>query len=230
MNNSFRLALEGFKKDCRFKIGLPPEQAETLFQQIRPIADELKNFKSKVVSIRKNNMLSDSGKAAEVDQARTATLEQIVEYAAKIDRTEIISDLARRVNQSVRGSREKAQKSFSPDAALLAQEIRQHILPGLVREGKNMQISPARTAEKMALKAAEQYSTDPAKMETVIGALSVGWPWCPDLPEGTLAQVEAVIAGQVASEEQAALLQAQGVQALLTRTIEAAQKELRELG
>lgn len=231
MNNSFRLALEQFKKDARFKIGLPPEQAETLFQQIKPIGEALETYQAKTLSIRKNSMLSDAGKNAEVDQARKACLDAIVEHAAKVDRNAVINDLAQRINTKVVGARERAQKAFPPDAALLAQELRLHVIPRALADAKMQQIPAHQALGRMAVRAAEGYAGNMAKSEIVLQACGTGWPWVPtSLTPETMAQVEATIGAQVAADEMSELKVAQGVQKLLNRVIDAAQQSLKELG
>lgn len=227
--NTYKLALEALKRDARHSVGLSQEQAQSLCESLQPIGAALQTYQTKTLSIRKNSMLSDAGKNAEVDQARNEAFDAIVSHAASVDRTKIISDLAQRVSTRVQGTRTKAAAA-QKDATALAAELRQSVLPALIRKGEGMQISPARTAEKMALKAAENYAANPGKAETVLSALSVGWPWCPDLPEGTLAQVESIIAQTVASDEQSALLQAKGIQALIDKVVAAAGQSLKELG
>ena len=64
-------------------------------------------------------------------------------------------------------------------------------------------------------------------METVINALSVGWPFTEDLPVDVLRRADAVIAEQVAPDEFNQLRQAEGVQHLIDRVAEAAQMDCR---
>lgn len=230
MTNTFALSLEQFKKDCRFKLNLSAEQTQNLYESLNPISEALRNYKNKVLAIRRNSMLSDEGKNVEADKARNEAFEAIISHAATVDRSEIIRDLQQRVNTKVVGARERARMGMGPDAAMLAQELRQSVLPRQLKDGENMRIPAGQTVARMVMRASEGYSADPSKSELIIGALSIGWPWAPNLPEGTLAQAEAVIAGQVASDMQAELQQAQGVQGLLNKVIQAAQQNIKEIG
>lgn len=224
----FKLSVENLKKNARFAIGLSAEHATSLVQQAETLAGPLATLRAKVKAIRSDSRLSDAGKSADVAASKAEAAQQIEQLAAKIGRHALIVDLNQRVATRTNGARERARQETQQDAAMLALELRQYVLPKLVKDGETMRVPASRTLEKMVLKFAESYSENPAKSEAVISALSVGWPWCPDLPEGTLAQVNDLIAGQVAGEEQQALVQAQQVQGLIDRATEAAMQEVRE--
>jgi len=231
MNNSFRLALEQFKKDARFKIGLPPEQAEHLAQQVQPLTDTLEALQARVQAIRKDGNLSTAGQNTKVAEAKAEVADFINKFADGISRHKIISDLAQRVSTKVNGTRGRARKEQPQDAAQFAQELRLHVIPKALADAKMQQIPPAQALAKMAMRAAEGYVDNMVKAEIVLQACGTGWPWvAAELSPETMTEVESIIAGQVASEEQAALQQAQGVQALIDQTIQVATQALREIG
>lgn len=224
----FKLSLEQLKRDARFQVGLSAEQATNLVQETEPIGEALAHLKARVKAIRGDARLSDNGKTADVATAKAEAAKQIEQLAAKIGRHDLIVDLAQRVATRTNGARERARKETQQDAAMLALELRQYVLPRLLKEGEVMRVPASRTLEKMVLKFAESYASNPAKSEAVISALSVGSPWCPDLPEGTIDRVNELISSQVAAEEQTKLEEAEQVQALLDKVVESAQQTVRE--
>jgi hypothetical protein len=213
--DNFKLVIEGLKRDARFQVGLSAEQSNALAQQVGAMTETLNSLAQRTQAIRADTRLSDQGKIDDTAQARTEAQASINKHAQQISRQAIITDLTQRVATRTNGAREKAKAAMGPDAGLLAQELRQSVLPKLIKNGEQLGVKPARTLEKLIQQAAEKYGENPSKAETIIGALSVGWPWCPDLPEGALQEVERTIARQVAGEEQAQLEQAQAVQRLV---------------
>ena len=185
MNNSFRLALEQFKKDARFKLNLPPEQAEHLAQQVQPLTDTLQALQTRVSAIRKDGNLSTAGQNTKVAEAKAEVGDFIVKFADGISRHKVIADLSGRVQGKVKRVRSEAAAA-QKDSAMLSLELRQHILPAMIREAKAMQISPSRTTEKLMLEAAEDFANNPAKSEMVLSALSIGKPFCPNVSRATM--------------------------------------------
>lgn len=82
--NNFKLSLEKLKRDGRFSLGLSTEQAASLYDSMKPIAEVLEKHESNIKTIRKNSMLSDSGKTIEADKARQTTLDEIVNHALRV--------------------------------------------------------------------------------------------------------------------------------------------------
>lgn len=218
--NDFKLVVESLKRDARFQVGLSTEQSNALAQQVQPMAEALSNLAQRVQAIRSDTRLSDQGKTDDTATARAAAATSINKHAASISRQAVIDDMRQRVSTKTAGTREKAKAAMGPDAGLLAQELRQSVLPRLIKNGEQLGVKPAQTVAKLIKQAAERYSENPSKAETIVNALAVGWPWCPDLPDGTLAEVERTISRQVSAEEQAQLEEAQKVQALVDRATE----------
>ena len=229
MQNKTALAIEQLKRDTKFTIGLEDDQRDYLAKQTEPFRRILDSLADEVRTIRANGRLSFDAIAEDVQVAREKALVLIERHASTISRVNVIDDLSRRV-VSKAGTTRRANSEAQPGADALATELRQHVLPRLIAEGTARQIPAPQTAAKLALQAAERYTENPSKHETVIRALSVGWPFCEDLPVDVLHQVDAVIAEQVAPDELAQLQQAQGIQQALDRVAEAAQQECRELG
>ena len=82
---------------------------------------------------------------------------------------------------------------------------------------------------KLTLQAAEQYPTNPAKMETIIRALDLGWPFALPLNSAVAEKVNSTISRLVAAEETVMLDQAEGIEAALTKVAEATAREVKEL-
>ena len=230
MQNRTALAIERLKKDAKFTVGLDDDsQVAYLVKQAAPFRQILDNLADEIKTIRANSRLSFEAINEDVQVAREKALVLIERHANAIGRANIIDDLSKRVVSKVATAR-RANSEGLPGADALATELRQHVLPRLIAEGEGRQIPAPQTVAKVALEAAQHYSTNPAKMETVINALSVGWPFTEDLPVDVLHQVDAVIAEQVAPDETAQLQQAQGIQQALDRVAEAAQMDARGQG
>ena len=225
MQNRTALAIEQLKKDAKFTVGLDDDsQVAYLVKQAQPFQQILDNLADEIKTIRANSRLSFEAINEDVQAARERAVALIQRHASTISRANVIDDLSRRVVSKVATTR-KGNSEAQPGADALATELRQHVLPRLIAEGTARQ-----TAAKLVLEAAQRYSTNPAKMETVINALSVGWPFTEDLPVDVLHQVDAVLAAQIAPDETAQLQQAQGIQQALDRVAEAAQMDCRGQG
>ena len=229
MQNRTALAIEKLKRDAKFTIGLEDDQRDYLAKQTEPFQQVLGSLANEIKTIRANGRLSAEAMVEDVAQAKERAGLLIERHASTISRSTVIGDLSKRVTSKVAAVR-KANGEGLPGASALATELRQHVLPRLIAEGEGRQIPAQQTAAKMVLEAAQRYSTSPAKMETVIRALSVGWPFTEDLPEETKAQVDAILAAQVAPDEVAQLQQARGIQQALDRVAEAAQMDCRGQG
>ena len=227
--NRTTLAIEQLKRDAKFTIGLEDDQRDYLVKQAQPFQQILDNLADETKGIRANGRLSAEAIAEDAQVARQKAVDLIQRHANAISRSTVIDDLSKRVVSKVAAVR-KANSEGLPGADELATELRQHVLPRLIAEGEGRQIPAPQTVAKLALQAAQRYSTNPAKMETVIRALSVGWPFTEDLPEETRAQVDAILAAQVAPDEVAQLQQARGIQQALDRVAEAAQMDCRGQG
>ncbi|MBV5317810.1 MAG: hypothetical protein JZU50_08365 [Desulfobulbaceae bacterium] len=224
-----KLALESLRKTIRFNVGLNQEDAEKMVTQLKPMVAIIDALQDQVKAIRANGRLSTEGKAADVAKATAMASERIAQHAATISRDPLVKDFAQRVSTRTTGARERA-RAEAKEASTLALELRQYVLPRLLADGKAMQIPPAQTVGKLVLRAAEDYSTNPAKAEAVISALSVGWPLCPDLPPETTQRINDIIAGQVAPAELAGLKEMQGVQAAIDVATAEILQSVREIG
>ena len=224
MQNRTALAIEKLKRDAKFTIGLEDDQRDYLVKQAAPFQQILDNLTDEIKTIRANSRLSVEAIAEDVQVARQKAVDLIQQHASAISRSTVIDDLSKRVASKVTTTR-KGNSEGLPGADALATELRQHVLPRLIAEGEGRQIPAPQTVAKLALEAAQHYSTNPAKMETVIRALSVGWPFCEDLPDGMKVQVDAILAAQIAPDETAQLQQARGIQQALDRAAEAAQMD-----
>ena len=224
MQNRTALAVEQMKRDAKFTIGLEDDQRDYLIKQAAPFQQILDNLADEIKTIRANSRLSFEAINEDVQAARERAVDLIQRHASTISRANVIDDLSRRVTSKVATAR-KGNSEGQPGADALATELRQHVLPRLIAEGTARQ-----TATKLVLEAAQRYSTNPAKMETVINALSVGWPFTEDLPVDVLRRADAVIAEQVAPDETNQLQQARGIQQALARVAEAAQQDARGQG
>ena len=229
MQNRTALAIEKLKRDAKFTIGLEDDQRDYLVKQTEPFQRILDGLADETKTIRANGRLSAEAISEDVQVARQKAVDLIQRHANAISRSAVIDDLSRRVVSKVAATR-KANSEGLPGADALAMELRQHVLPRLIAEGTARQVPASQTAAKLALEAAQRYSTNPSKHETVIRALSVGWPFCEDLPVDVRQQVDAVIAEQVAPDEVAQLQQAQGIQQALDRVAEATAQEVKGLG
>lgn len=227
--NKFKLEIEALKKTARFQLNMPLEQSNALAAQLEPMAETLSNLKQRVQAIRADNRLSDSGKAGDVAQAKSDAAQQVNAIAQQISRQAVIADLAQRVNTRLTGSRERARQAMGTDAALLAQELRLHVIPRLLADAKQQHIPAQQALGNFIQQAAERFSLDPVKAEIVIQSAATGWPWVAiDVEPETMTRVNEIIARQVAAEEQAALEQAQAVQGLIGRVTETALQSVRE--
>ena len=225
MQNRTALAIEQLKRHAKFTVGLGEDsQVAYLVKQAQPFQQILDNLADEIKTIRANSRLSFEAINEDVQAARERAVALIQRHASTISRANVIDDLSRRVVSKVATTR-KGNSEAQPGADALATELRQHVLPRLIAEGTARQ-----TAAKLVLEAAQRYSTNPAKMETVINALSVGWPFTEDLPVDVLRRADAVIAEQVAPDEFNQLRQAEGVQHLIDRVAEAAQMDCRGQG
>ena len=225
MQNRTALAIEQLKRNAKFTVGLGEDsQVAYLVKQAQPFQQILDNLADEIKTIRANSRLSFEAINEDVQAARERAVALIQRHASTISRANVIDDLSRRVVSKVATTR-KGNSEAQPGADALATELRQHVLPRLIAEGTARQ-----TAAKLVLEAAQRYSTNPAKMETVINALSVGWPFTEDLPVDVLRRADAVIAEQVAPDEFNQLRQAEGVQHLIDRVAEAAQMDCRGQG
>lgn len=230
MQNKTALAIEQLKKDAKFTVGLDDDsQVAYLVKQAAPFRQILDNLADEIKTIRANSRLSFGAIAEDVEVARQKAVDLIQRHASTISRASVIDDLGKRVTSKVATAR-KGNSEGQPGADALATELRQHVLPRLIAEGEGRQIPAPQTVAMLALQAAERYTENPSKHETVIRALSVGWPFCEDLPVDVRQQVDAVIAEQVAPDEVAQLQQAQGIQQALARVAEAAQQDARGQG
>ena len=229
MQNRTALAVEQMKRDAKFTIGLEDDQRDYLIKQAAPFQQILDNLADEIKTIRANSRLSFEAINEDVQAARERAVDLIQRHASTISRANVIDDLSRRVTSKV-ATACKGNSEGQPGADALATELRQHVLPRLIAEGTARQIPARQTAAKLVLEAAQRYSTNPAKMETVINALSVGWPFTEDLPVDVLRRADAVIAEQVAPDETNQLQQARGIQQALARVAEAAQQDARGQG
>ena len=116
------------------------------------------------------------------------------------------------------------------NAAGLATELRQHILPRLIAQNEENNIPATQTVSRLAVRAAEGYLTDPAKMETILSALQIGWPFNETLTDEAKSQVEAIVSAQVAPDEMKVLRTAKAVSKAISSVAEATIQECRELG
>ena len=230
MQNRTALAIEQLKKDAKFTVGLDDDsQVAYLVKQAAPFRQILDNLADEIKTIRGNGRLSVEAINEDAQVARQRAVDLIQRHASTISRANVIDDLSRRVVSKVATTR-KGNSEAQPGADALATELRQHVLPRLIAEGEGRQIPAPQTVAKLALQAAERYTENPSKHEVIIRALSVGWPFCEDLPVDVRQQVDAVIAEQVAPDEVAQLQQAQGIQQALARVAEAAQQDARGQG
>ena len=230
MQNRTALAIERLKKDAKFTVGLDDDsQVAYLVKQAAPFQQILGSLADETKTIRANSRLSVEAIAEDVQVARERAVDLIQRHANAISRSTVIDDLSKRVVSRVAAVR-KANSEGQPGADALATELRQHVLPRLIAEGEGRQVPASQTVAKLALEAAQRYSTNPAKHEVVLNALSVGWPFCEDLPVDVRQQVDAVIAEQIVPNETAQLQQAQGIQRALDRVAEAAQMDCRGQG
>ncbi len=227
--NKAVLAVEKLKRDAKFTIGLDDSQRDYLVKQTEPFQRILDSLADEVRTIRANGRLSAEAMIEDVAKAKERAGLLIEKHANAISRANVIDDLSKRLASKVAGVR-KGNSGCQPGADALATELRAHILPRMIVEGEGRQIPAQQTAAKLVLEAAQRYSTNPAKMETVINALSVGWPFTEDLPVDVLQQADAVIAAQIATDEFNQLHQAEGVQYLIDRVAEAAQMDCRGQG
>ena len=227
--NRTTLAIEQLKRDAKFTIGLDDDQRDYLIKQAQPFQQILDNLADETKGIRANGRLSAEAIAEDAQVARQKAVDLIQRHANAISRSTVIDDLGKRVVSKVAAVR-KANSEGLPGADELATELRQHVLPRLIAEGEGRQIPAPQTVAKLALQAAERYAENPSKHETVIRALSVGWPFTEDLPVDVLRRADAVIAEQVAPDEFNQLRQAEGVQYLIDRVVEAAQMDCRGQG
>ena len=227
--NRTTLAIEQLKRDAKFTIGLDDDQRDYLIKQAQPFQQILDNLADETKGIRANGRLSAEAIAEDAQVARQKAVAMIQRHANAISRSTVIDDLGKRVISKVAAVR-KANSEGLPGADELATELRQHVLPRLIAEGEGRQIPAPQTVAKLALQAAERYAENPSKHETVIRALSVGWPFTEDLPVDVLRRADAVIAEQVAPDEFNQLRQAEGVQHLIDRVAEAAQMDCRGQG
>jgi len=228
--NKFKLSIEALRRDARFTVGLTAEQADHLARQMEPVDRLLEAYRARLLEIRKDGRLSDSGKAADVGKARSAVLEAISQHSQSVSKTALLQDLRQRIATKTNGARERAQKAMPPDAGALAQELRQSILPRMLKDAEDRKIPGEQVVAKLIMRAAEGYASDPGKAELIISSLAIGWPWAPTLPEGTMQAGGAVIASQIAAEEQQALVQTQSIQQLFDRVVETAVQTVKELG
>lgn len=229
MQNRTALAIEQLKRDAKFTIGLADDQRDYLVKQAQPFQQILDNLADETKTIRANSRLSFEAINEDVQAARERAVDLIQRHANAISRSTVIDDLSKRVVSKVATTR-KGNSSGLPGADALSTELRQAVLPKLIAEGEKNRIPAQQTVAKLVLEAAQRYSTNPAKYEVVLSALSVGWPFTEDLPDGMKAQVDAVIAEQIAPDETAQLRQAQGIQQALARVAEAAQQDCRGQG
>ena len=230
MQNKTALAFERLKKDAKFTVGLDDgSQVAYLVKQAAPFQQILDGLTDEIKAIRANSRLSAGAIAEDVQVARERAVDLIQRHANAISRSAVIDDLSKRVASKVAAVR-KANSEGQPGADALATELRQHVLPRLIAKGEGRQIPAPQVVGKLALQAAERYTENPSKHETVIRALSVGWPFTEDLPAETKVQVDAILAAQIAPDEVAQLQQARGIQQALDRVAEAAQMDARGQG
>ena len=227
--NKTALAIEQLKRDAKFTIGLEDDQRDYLIKQTEPFQQILDNLADEIKTIRANGRLSPEAIAEDVQVARERAAGLIQRHANAISRSAVIGDLIQRVASKVATTR-KANSEGQPGADVLCTELRQHVLPRLIAEGEGRQIPAPQVVGKLAVQVAERYATNPAKYEVVLSALSVGWPFTEDLPDGMKVQVDAILALQIAPDEVAQLQQARGIQRALDRVAEAAQMDCRGQG
>ena len=227
--NKTALAIEQLKRDAKFTIGLEDDQRDYLVKQTEPFQRILDSLADETKTIRANGRLSFDAIAEDVQVAREKAIVLIERHASAISRSAVIDDLGKRLVSKVATTR-RANSEAQQDAAQLSTELRQAVLPKMIVEGEGRQIPAPQTVAKLALEAAQRYSESPGKMEAIIRALDLGWPFAEDLPVDVLQQVDAVIAEQVAPDEFNQLRQAEGVQHLIDRVAEAAQMDCRGQG
>lgn len=229
MQNRTALAIEQLKRDAKFTIGLEDDQRDYLVKQAEPFQRILDSLADEIKTIRSNGRLSAEAISEDVQAARERAVALIQRHANAISRSTVIDDLSKRVVGRVAAVR-KANSEGLPGADALSTELRQAVLPKLIAEGEKNRIPAQQVVGKLAVQVAERYIEAPGKMETILNALSVGWPFCEDLPEETKAQVDAILAAQIAPDEVAQLQQARGIQQVLDQVASAAQQDARGQG
>ncbi|MBV5317795.1 MAG: hypothetical protein JZU50_08290 [Desulfobulbaceae bacterium] len=223
-----KLAIEAVRRDARHQVGLSQEKAQHLADQVQPLATIVESFKVEKEGIQRNGMLSDQGKRLQVEQATAAANEKIVAHAAGLSKETMIADHEQRINTKVTAERVKA-KAMIEDGAELGRELRQNVLPKAIATTAPLR-KPEEVVRRMVVKAAQDYATNPSRSELIIKSLSIGQPFCPELPIGTLDEVNANIAQAVAPDQVAALSEIKGVHSLIMIAADAALQSIKELG
>lgn len=229
MQNRTALAIEKLKKDSRFAIKLDDQQTKYLIGQCEPFQQIVEQLQGEVATIRSNKRLSFTAIAEDISKAKQSALEKVIKHQESISRNAIIADVKGRIAIKVKAERDSnAVKQTNAD--WLAMELRTSVLPRLVQDGERVNIPAEQVMAKLALQAAEQYPADPSKMETVIRALDLGWPFALPLNSAVAEKVDSIVSRLVASEEATMLDQAEGIEAALAKVAEAAAQEVKELG
>lgn len=229
MQNKTTLAIEQLKRDTRFAIKLDDQQTKYLVGQCEPFQQIVEQLQGEVATIRSNKRLSFTAIAEDISKAKRSALEKVIKHQESISRNAIIADIKGRIAGKVKAERDSnAVKQTNAD--WLAMELRTSVLPRLVQDGERVNIPAEQVMAKLALQAAEQYPTNPAKMETIIRALDLGWPFALPLNSVVAEKVNSIISRLVAAEEATMLDQAEGIEAALAKVAEAAAQEVKELG
>lgn len=229
MQNRTALAIEQLKRDTRFAIKLDDQQTKYLIGQCEPFQQIVEQLQGEVATIRSNKRLSFTAIAEDISKAKQSALEKVIKHQESISRNAVIADVKGRIAAKVKAERDSnAVKQTNAD--WLAMELRTSVLPRLVQDGERVNIPAEQVMAKLALQAAEQYPTNPAKMETIIRALDLGWPFALPLNSAVAEKVDSIVSRLVASEEATMLDQAEGIEAALAKVAEAAAQEVKELG
>lgn len=223
------LAIEKLRKDAKFAIRLDDQQTGNLVEQCKPFQQFVEQLQNEIATIRVNKRLSYSAIHEDVRLAKERAVEQVTRYYDTISRQDVVVDLQDRLVSAV-ATKRRGNAEAMQNAAGLATELRQHVLPRLIAQNEANNIPETQTISKLAVQAAERYSTDPAKMETILNALQIGWPFNETITDEAKSQVEAIVSAQVAPDEMKVLRTAKAVSKAISSVAEATIQECRELG
>ncbi|MDX9835390.1 MAG: hypothetical protein RBT36_09320 [Desulfobulbus sp.] len=227
--NKTALAIEKLRKDAKFAIRLGDQQTGSLVEQCKPFQQIVEQLQNEIATIRVNKRLSYSAIHEDVRLAKERAVEQVTRYYDTISRQAVVVDLQDRLVSAV-ATKRRGNAEAMQNAAGLATELRQHVLPRLIAQNEANNIPATQTVSKLAVQAAERYSTDPTKMETILNALQIGWPFNETLTDEAKSQVEAIVSAQVAPDEMKVLRIAKAVSKAISSVAEATIQECRELG
>lgn len=223
------LAIEQLKRDAKFAIRLDDQQTGNLVEQCKPFQQFVKQLQNEIATIRANKRLSHSAINEDVRLAKERAVEQVTRYYDTISRQAVVVDLQGRLVSAV-ATKRRGNADAMQNAAGLATELRQHVLPRLIAQNEANNVPATQAVSKLAVQVAERYSSDPAKMETVLNALQIGWPFNETITDEAKSQVEAIVSAQVAPDEMEALRTAKAVSKAISSVAEAAIQECREQG